>query len=62
MLEGQLSTITPGTPKEELDTPAFLVDTEIMESNIDKMAAYFRDRPAGLRPHMKHHKCPTIAP
>ena len=61
MLEGQLSTITPGTPKEELDTPVFLVDTEIMESNIDKMAAYFRDKPAGLRPHMKHHKCPTIA-
>jgi D-serine deaminase-like pyridoxal phosphate-dependent protein len=61
MLEGQLSTVTPGTPKEELDTPAFLVNTDIMEANIDKMAAYFRDRPAGLRPHMKHHKCPTIA-
>lgn len=61
MLEGQLSTTTPGTPKEELDTPVFLVDSEIMESNIDKMASYFRDRPAGLRPHMKHHKCPTIA-
>ena len=61
MLEGQLSTITPGTPKNELDTPAFLVDAEIMESNIAKMAAYFSDKPAGLRPHMKHHKCPTIA-
>ncbi len=61
MLEGQLSTITPGTPKLELDTPAFLVDTGIMEANIEKMAAWFREKPAGLRPHMKHHKCPTIA-
>ena len=61
MLEGQLSTVAPGTPRDDLDTPCFIVDAEAMEANIEKMAAYFRDKPAGLRPHMKHHKCPPIA-
>ena len=50
-----------GTPKEELDTPCFVIDLEVMERNIQKMASYFQDRPAKLRPHMKHHKTPAIA-
>ena len=32
-----------------------------MERNIDQIASYFRDRPAQLRPYMKHHKTPQIA-
>ena len=55
------STMIPGTPKEGLDTPAFLIDLDIMEDNINKMAEYFRDRPADVRPHIKHHKTPAIA-
>ena len=54
-------TLPPGTPKEELDTPCYVIDLDVMERNIEKMAAYFRDRPAALRPHMKHHKTPAIA-
>ena len=55
------SAVLPGTPKEELDTPAFLIDLDIMEENIRKMAAYFENRTANVRPHMKHHKTPEIA-
>ncbi len=54
-------TLAPGTAREELDTPCYLVDLDTMERNIEKMAAYFKDRPAQLRPHMKHHKTPEIA-
>ena len=49
------------TPKSDLDTPCFVIDLDLMESNIEKMADYFKDRPAMLRPHMKHHKTPEIA-
>ena len=55
------STFLPGTPKSELDTPAFVVDLDAMERNIQKMATYFQGRHAKLRPHMKHHKTPAIA-
>ena len=55
------SAMLPGTPKAELDTPAFLIDLDIMEENIRKMATYFENRAANVRPHMKHHKTPEIA-
>ncbi|MFQ5873497.1 MAG: DSD1 family PLP-dependent enzyme [Dehalococcoidia bacterium] len=51
---------TPGTPKEELDTPALLIDLPVMESNISRMADFFRGLKANLRPHAKHHKCPIV--
>lgn len=56
----------PGTERDALDTPALLIDLDVMESNITKMAAYFKelaDRgwPARLRPHTKTHKCPVLA-
>lgn len=44
-----------------IDTPALLIDIEKMEYNIRKMADFFKDKKADLRPHMKTHKCPTIA-
>jgi D-serine deaminase-like pyridoxal phosphate-dependent protein len=50
-----------GTPVEELDTPALLVDLELLEQNIARMAAFFADKPASVRPHSKTHKCPAIA-
>lgn len=53
--------LPPGTPKEELDTPCYIIDLDVMERNIQEMAAYFKGRPAELRPHMKHHKTPEIA-
>ena len=50
-----------GTPKAELDTPALCLEIEAVESNIRRMADYFRDSPVRLRPHAKTHKCPTLA-
>ncbi|MFH2110754.1 MAG: DSD1 family PLP-dependent enzyme [Candidatus Bathyarchaeota archaeon] len=50
-----------GDPVEEIDTPALLLDLDIMESNIRKMADRFKRMPADLRPHVKTHKIPIIA-
>ena len=50
-----------GIPKEEIDTPALLIDLDIMESNIQKMADFFSTVNADLRPHTKTHKTPIIA-
>jgi D-serine deaminase-like pyridoxal phosphate-dependent protein len=50
-----------GLPIEELDTPALLVDLDLLEANINRMAAFFAKQASGLRPHSKTHKCPQIA-
>jgi D-serine deaminase-like pyridoxal phosphate-dependent protein len=50
-----------GSPIEDLDTPALLLDWDISESNLKRMAAFFKDRPCQLRPHFKNHKCATLA-
>lgn len=50
-----------GAPIEDLDTPCLLLDWPASQRNIDKMAAFFADRPAKLRPHFKNHKCVTLA-
>lgn len=47
--------------KHELDTPALIVDLDVVEENIAAMAAFFRDRPQKLRPHFKTPKTPEIA-
>lgn len=55
-----------GTEFTALDTPVLLVDLDVMESNIAKMAAFFEGQakggsPVRLRPHTKTHKCPVLA-
>jgi D-serine deaminase-like pyridoxal phosphate-dependent protein len=45
----------------EIDTPALLLDLDIMEKNLQKMADYCRRSGVGLRPHIKTHKIPAIA-
>ena len=32
-----------------------------METNLERMASFFRSVPAKLRPHFKNHKCPDLA-
>ncbi|MGN6362520.1 MAG: alanine racemase, partial [Thermomicrobiales bacterium] len=44
-----------------VDTPALLIDLDIMERNLRTMADFFVDKPAKLRPHAKTHKSPVIA-
>jgi len=45
----------------ELATPALIVDLEIFERNIARMAEFARTRSIALRPHAKTHKCAEIA-
>jgi D-serine deaminase-like pyridoxal phosphate-dependent protein len=47
--------------KEEIKTPALVVDLDAMESNLESMAAFFRNKPCKLRPHFKNHKTPLLA-
>src|SRR3990170_4488067 len=47
--------------KDDIDTPALLLDLDVMEANIAAMAAFFRDRPQKLRPHFKTPKTPQVA-
>ena len=46
---------------EQIETPALLVDLDILEENIHKMESYLKDKKAKLRPHFKTHKCTEIA-
>ena len=58
-----VNTLDPriGRALTELDTPTLLLDLAASDHNLTKMAAFFRDRPAKLRPHFKNHKCVTLA-
>ena len=49
-----------GIPEEEIDTPALVIDLDIMEANIKKMGAWFEGRKSKLRPHFKTHKCALL--
>ncbi|SVD42705.1 uncharacterized protein METZ01_LOCUS395559, partial [marine metagenome] len=46
---------------EDLDTPYLLVDLDGLEDNLDRVQAYCDENGIGLRPHIKTHKCLTIA-
>lgn len=50
-----------GTPVEELDTPALVLDLEVLKQNIDKVHSFFQGQTAKLRPHVESHRCPAIA-
>jgi D-serine deaminase-like pyridoxal phosphate-dependent protein len=49
-----------GSSLEALATPAVLVDLDVLEANIARMAARAREAGVRLRPHAKTHKCPEI--
>ena len=51
----------PGTPVEDLDTPAIIVDLDIAESNIKAMADFAKENGVSMRPHMKTGKSPFWA-
>lgn len=50
-----------GQPLAEIDTPALVVDLDVLERNLDAMAVATRGRGVDLRPHAKAHKCVEIA-
>jgi D-serine deaminase-like pyridoxal phosphate-dependent protein len=53
--------MTVGGRATDLDTPALLVDLDILESNIARMAGLFKEHGVGWRPHTKAIKIPAIA-
>jgi D-serine deaminase-like pyridoxal phosphate-dependent protein len=50
-----------GTPVEQLDTPALVVDLAILEHNIETLHTFFRQHEAKVRPHIEPHRCPAVA-
>ncbi len=47
--------------KADIETPALLVDLDVMERNMETMARFFCNRPAKLRPHFKNHRVLELA-
>jgi D-serine deaminase-like pyridoxal phosphate-dependent protein len=47
--------------KNQIETPALLIDLDIYERNLKTMSDYFSPKKSKLRPHYKTHKCPAIA-
>ncbi len=51
----------PGTPVEELDTPAIVIDLDVAEANIAKMQEFASEAGISVRPHTKTNKSPYWA-
>jgi D-serine deaminase-like pyridoxal phosphate-dependent protein len=47
--------------KAMIETPALVIDLDILAKNIRTMASYMEKKRAQLRPHFKTYKCPTIS-
>lgn len=50
-----------GAPVETIETPALVVDLDIMERNIDWYADFAAEQDIQLRSHVKTHKTPALA-
>ncbi len=50
-----------GTPVREIETPALMIDLDVMEENLALMATRLQGSGARLRAHAKTHKSPWIA-
>ena len=48
-------------PISQIETPALLLDMDILEYNIRVMGDFFKGKTAKLRPHFKTDKCPRIS-
>src|SRR3712207_231892 len=46
---------------DQLETPAVVVDADVLERNISRMARYTAEHNLSVRPHTKTHKIPEIA-
>ena len=47
--------------RDDIPTPALLLDLGRFEANVMKMTAHLRARGKAFRPHGKTHKCPEVA-
>ena len=46
---------------DDIETPALLVDLDIMERNLARASSYAAEHRLSLRPHVKTHKSPWVA-
>ena len=49
-----------GTAVQDLDTPALVVDLDVMAGNIEVLHSFFRESSTKLRPNLAAHQCPQI--
>jgi D-serine deaminase-like pyridoxal phosphate-dependent protein len=47
--------------KFDIDTPALLLDVDLLQTNIDRLAAWAAGAKVALRPHFKVHRTPEIS-
>lgn len=47
--------------RDQIRTPALILDRDALDRNIATMAAFAKAKGVALRPHAKSHKCPEIA-
>ena len=45
----------------DIDTPAAMIDLDLVRRNIQVMQRHLDGTPVHVRPHVKHHKTPGIA-
>jgi D-serine deaminase-like pyridoxal phosphate-dependent protein len=50
-----------GTPRDDVDTPALLLDLDKFERNATRISSFLREHGVAWRPHSKAHKSPQIA-
>ncbi len=50
-----------GRARDEVTTPALLLDLDVARRNVRQMGDNFRGLPAELRPHIKVHKSPQLS-
>src|SRR5262252_9969613 len=53
--------VSPAMTRDEIPTPALLLDHDRFQRNLDRMTAHVRRTGKAIRPHAKTHKCPEIA-
>ncbi|MBA2604666.1 MAG: DSD1 family PLP-dependent enzyme [Acidobacteria bacterium] len=46
--------------RDDILTPALLLDLDAFEANVQEMASFLRSHQRGFRPHGKSHKCPEV--
>lgn len=46
---------------DDIDTPAILIDLDVVEANLSRAQSYANDHGLALRPHVKTHRLPLFA-
>jgi D-serine deaminase-like pyridoxal phosphate-dependent protein len=47
--------------RDDLPTPALLLNVDVFEANVAKMARHLKQHNRSFRPHAETHKCSEIA-